>query len=171
MFRSSKVAEWRSFRIVDQATYQATLQRLSGKERSDVYILWKNCDQVAVSGFSRKKKKKSHVCFFLMSRFSQFNLKLRFGEYLELKTRHARSESGVEIWTRSKRVKMTDHKLEKIRELMLTSNEKKFVVRTHLLLAVFVFSFCFVKKAAQHSSSVDLADHHVRASHRLLYWC
>lgn len=53
---------------------------------------------------------------------------MRFGEYLEVKTRHARNDSGIELWTKSKRVKVTEPEVEKIRELMLASGEKKFVV-------------------------------------------
>jgi hypothetical protein len=66
--------EFRSFRAVDEQTYATEVKRLmkrSAEARSDVYIVWPGSEL--------------------------YNLKLRYGQFLELKTRTARhEETGME---------------------------------------------------------------------------
>ncbi len=96
--------EWRSFKIVDPKTHEQESKRLLlGEARTDIYVVWPDCHS--------------------------FNLKLRFGEYLELKTLVSRDETtGVEMWTRSKRIRCKEADIETIRDLLVKSGKKKFLV-------------------------------------------
>jgi hypothetical protein len=102
--------EWRSFSASSadhHATFLAQADQHGHEVRTDVYVVWSPFDGKPVS--------------------SAFNLKLRWGHALELKTRLKRREDGAELWSRAERIglpKDSKPELRTLRELMEASGEK-----------------------------------------------